>query len=91
MIIFWPTLFWLFFGLTVPLALQSPAGWSFPAVFAVGTGLPLLVVASVVSLGLGAAETLAGRIGAVHRAVGHVAGVVFLLAGLHDTLVYWWL
>jgi cytochrome c biogenesis protein CcdA len=88
---FCPTLFWLFFGLTVPLALQSPAGWTFPALFAVGTGLPLLTVAGVVALGLGAVETLAGRIGALHRILGRVAGVVFLLAGLHDTLVYWWL
>jgi len=88
---FCPTLSWLFFGLTLPLALQSPAGWTFPALFAVGTGLPLLIVAGVVALGLGAVETLAGRIGAIHRVLGRLAGVVFLLAGLHDTLVYWWL
>jgi len=88
---FCPTLFWLFFGLTVPLALQSPAGWSFPALFALGTGLPLLVLAGLVSLGLGAAETLAGRMGGLHRVLGRVAGVVFVLAGLHDALVYWWL
>jgi cytochrome c biogenesis protein CcdA len=88
---FCPTLFWLFFGLTVPLALQSLAGWTFPALFAVGTGLPLLGLAGVVALSLGAVETMAGRIGAVHRVLGRVAGVVFLLAGLHDTLVYWWL
>ena len=88
---FCPTLFWLFFGLTVPLALQNPAGWSFPALFALGTGLPLLVLAGLVSLGLGAAETLAGRMGGLHRVLGRVAGVVFVLAGLHDALVYWWL
>jgi cytochrome c-type biogenesis protein len=88
---FCPTLFWLFFGLTLPLALQSPAGWAFPALFAVGTGLPLLALASVVAAGLGAVETVAGRLGAVHRMVGRLAGVVFVLAGLHDTLVYWWL
>ncbi|MGH7264223.1 MAG: sulfite exporter TauE/SafE family protein [Candidatus Rokuibacteriota bacterium] len=88
---FCPTLAWLFFGLTLPLALQSPAGWTFPALFAVGTGLPLLTVAGVVALGLGAVETLAGRIGALHRILGRIAGVVFLLAGFHDTLVYWWL
>lgn len=46
----------------------------------------LVVVAGVAPL-----ETVAGQFGAVHRIVGRVAGVVFLLAGLHDTLVYWWL
>ncbi len=88
---FCPTLFWLFFGLTVPLALKSPAGWTFPALFGLGTGLPLLLVAGAVSLGVGAAERVAGGMAGVHRVLGRVAGVVFVLAGLHDTLVYWWL
>lgn len=49
-------------------------------------------------MGLSAVEGVAGRLGAVHRVVGRIAGVVFVLAGvvfvlagLHDTLVYWWL
>jgi cytochrome c biogenesis protein CcdA len=88
---FCPTLFWLFFGLTVPLALRSPAGWSFPGVFAVGTALPLLAVAGLVSLGWGAADRLAGGMGRWHRPVRWVAGAAFILAGLHDTLIYWWL
>jgi len=88
---FCPTLFWLFFGLTVPLALKSPAGWTLPALFALGTGLPLLLVAGAVSLGLGAAERVAGGMAGVHCVLGRVAGAVFVLAGVHDTLVYWWL
>ncbi len=39
---FCPTLFLLFFGLTIPLALASPVGVLFPGVFAVGATLPLL-------------------------------------------------
>jgi hypothetical protein len=81
----------LLFGLTVPLALRSPAGWSFPGVFALGTALPLLALAAVVSLGWGAADRLAGGVARWHRPVKWVAGAAFILAGLHDTLIYWWL
>ena len=88
---FCPTLFWLFFGLTVPLALRSPGGWSFPGVFALGTALPLLALAAVVSLGWGAADRLAGGVARWHRPVKSVAGAAFIVAGLHDTLIYWWL
>jgi cytochrome c-type biogenesis protein len=88
---FCPTLFWLFFGLTLPLALGDPAGWSFPGLFAVGTSLPLLVGAGGVALGLGAVERVAGKIARLHRAATVAAGIVFVLAGLHDTLVYWWI
>ena len=88
---FCPTLFWLFFGLTVPLALRSPGGWAFPGLFAVGTALPLLVVAIGVALGLGTTERLAGGLTRLHGAVRWAAGGLFILGGLHDTIVYWWL
>jgi hypothetical protein len=84
-----PTLFWLFFGLTVPLALRSPGGWSFPGLFAVGSSLPLLALVVLAALGASAADTLAGGAGRIARPLRVGAATVLLLAGLHDTLVYW--
>ena len=86
---FCPTLFWLFFGLTVPLALQSSGGWAFPGFFAVGSSLPLLVVTALVAAGFGALEALTGQLRRLTRPLHVVAGVLLVLAGLHDTLVYW--
>lgn len=86
-----PTLFWLFFGLTVPLALRSVGEWSFPGLFALGSMLPLLMVSAIVALGSGAVELMAGPASRFHRPVSLAAGGIFILAGLHDTVVYWWL
>jgi cytochrome c biogenesis protein CcdA len=88
---FCPTLFLLFFGLTVPLALPSAAGWNFPGLFAVGTALPLLAAGGMMALGLGGGERLVASVARWHRRIKVVAGVVFLAAGLHDTVLYWWL
>lgn len=88
---FCPTLFWLFFGLTIPLALQATAGWTFPGLFALGTVVPLLGAAAALSAGFGVAEALGGRMGWVQRIVGKVAGAVFILAGVNDTMTYWFL
>lgn len=88
---FCPTLFWLFFGLTVPLALRSTGGWTFPGLFAVGSTLPLLTASAVVALGYGAVEWLAGGTSRIYRIASVGAGGIFILAGLHDTVVYWWL
>ncbi len=88
---FCPTLFWLFFGLTVPLALRSAGGWSFPGLFAFGSILPLLTVSAIVALGFGAVQRVAGGMSRIHRAVSVTAGAIFVLAGFHDTVVYWWL
>lgn len=86
---FCPTLFWLFFGLTIPLALRSAGGWAFPGLFALGSSLPLLAVAALVSAGAGAVGTLAGGMRRLDRPLRIVAAVVLLVAGLHDTVVYW--
>ena len=86
---FCPTLFLLFFGLTIPMALASPVGLAYPGLFALGTTLPLLGLVALVTAGVGKMQrTLAGT----RRAVAWLqpaAGVVLILAGLSDTLTYW--
>lgn len=87
---FCPTLFLLFFGLTLPLALTSPLGFLYPAVFALGMTLPLLGFASFLPGGNaeGQGKYLRG-VRSWRRFATPIAGGVFLLAGLYDTFVYW--
>lgn len=88
---FCPTLFLLFFGLTIPLALSSPVGVVYPGVFALGTTLPLLGLAGLLAVGVsGTKDYLAGarRIDAWLRPA---AAVVLILAGINDTFTYWFL
>jgi len=86
---FCPTLFWLFFGLTIPLAVRSAGGWSFAGLFAIGSSLPLLAAAALMTAGAGALEALTGSIRRLERPARLVAGALLVVAGLHDTLVYW--
>lgn len=86
---FCPTLFWLFFGLTIPLALKSAGGWSFAGLFALGSSLPLLAIAALVTAGAGAVDSLVGSVRRLERPVRLTAAAVLIVAGLHDTLVYW--
>jgi len=86
---FCPTLFWLFFGLTIPLALNSAGGWSFPGLFAIGSSLPLLIVALLVAGGIGVAARVLGSTRRLVRPTRLGAAFVLLFVGLHDTLLYW--
>ncbi len=88
---FCPTLFVLFFGLTIPLGLRSSAGLLVPGLFAVGTALPLLLYAGLLATGAEAAGAYARRLSRGHASARKVAGVIFLLAGINDTLIYWFL
>ena len=86
---FCPTLFVLFFVLTVPLALTSPLGVTYPALFAVGTALPLLAVVTLVQAEVVSPGAAAGRVRRARRWLAPLTGTLLVLAGLHDTLVYW--
>lgn len=86
---FCPTLFWLFFGLTIPLALRSVGGWAFPGLFALGASVPLLLATGVVAAGVAAVHQVTGGLACIGRPLRGVAAVVLIVAGLHDTLIYW--
>jgi hypothetical protein len=86
---FCPTLFLLFFGLTIPMALASPVGAAYPGLFAVGTSLPLLVLAAAVTSGIGTMRRAAVSAQRVASWLRLATAVVLLLAGLNDTLTYW--
>jgi cytochrome c-type biogenesis protein len=85
---FCSTLFWLFFGLMLPSAVASNTGVLFPALFALGTGVPLLLM--LVLLGqLASKREVMGGMRRVNRTLSVIAGVVLLFAGVYDTIVYW--
>ncbi|MED1646137.1 sulfite exporter TauE/SafE family protein [Brevibacillus agri] len=85
---FCPTMFWLFFGLAMPLMLSSSTGPLIPAVFALGTALPLMVVLLVLSIASDRTFILKKA-----RKLGHsfqkIAGVMFILLGISDFLTFW--
>ncbi len=88
---FCPTLLWLFFGLMIPLALGSSGGLIFPGLFAVGTVLPLLVFAGLLASGTDLSRKLTERMKYYQRTIAQVSGVIFILAGVNDTLTYWFI
>jgi cytochrome c-type biogenesis protein len=89
---FCPTLIWLFFGLLVPLGLQTAGGVFLPALFALGTVLPVLFFAVIMA---DSADILKKkymkRIRSFNRAATITAAIIFILAGVNDTFVYWFL
>jgi cytochrome c-type biogenesis protein len=88
---FCPTLFWLYFGLMIPLALASTGGWTFPALFALGTSLPLLAFSALLNSGTDLSNKWMERLKRSQRRIGQVSGAIFILAGINDTLTYWFI
>lgn len=87
---FCPTLLWLFFGLVIPLGIQAGGGGVFlPVVFAVGTAIPFLFLALILADSADMMKKRLKKIRSFNKVVTKIAAIIFILAGLNDTFVYW--
>jgi len=78
----------LFFGVLIPLALKSTGGIGLPAVYAIGTGLPVLVVGTIISAGLAGASSWLNAISRAEHIVRIIVSIVFIGVGIYY-LVLW--
>lgn len=88
---FCPTLFWLFFGMAVPLALQSPFGIVFPAIFAVGTLIPMLIAVIIIGTSKGNNKNIIRKFKKFQGIIRVLGGVVITIFGLIDMVVYFFI
>ncbi len=74
----------LFFGMLIPLSIETTAGGLYlPAVYAVGTGLPVFMVALAIAFGAGAWAAHVDRVQRWEKYVRKAAGLVFLGVGAY--------
>lgn len=85
---FCPTMFVLFFVTLMPIVLSSSYGFILPALFALGTSLPLLLVIFLIWYldGSGMLLKKGRKVGTI---VQRLAGIVMLVLGVFDTITYW--
>jgi len=89
--VFCPTLFWLFFGLLIPLSITSVGGVIFPALFAAGSAFPLVIIALIIASGAQNLNRHLHRMRHLDTLIQKSAGIIFLLVGINETVLYWFL
>jgi len=78
----------LFFAVLIPLALQTAEGVLLPALFAVGTGLPVLLFGILIALGVSKVSGWLNAVARVERVVRILVALVFIGIGMYY-LVSW--
>jgi len=73
----------LFFGALIPLAVSADSRVAVPAVYGVGTGLPVLVFAVLLTVGAQWVGRAFHVLTKIERAARPVTGAVFILAGAY--------
>jgi cytochrome c-type biogenesis protein len=78
----------LFFGALIPLAANAQSRVLLPAVYGIGTGLPVVAFAVLLALGAQWIGRAFSALTKIERAARPVTGIIFILAGLYLTLVH---
>lgn len=78
----------LFFGILMPLSIESTGGITFPAVFALGTGLPVLFFAVLLSLGVSKVSTWLDKVTAAEKWIRKIAALVFIGVGIYYVVLW---
>jgi len=73
----------LFFAVLIPLALTTAGGIALPAVFAIGTGVPVLVFGALLSFGVARVASWTDSLTRADKHIRLVSAVLFTGAGLY--------
>jgi len=78
----------IFFGVLIPLALKSTGGVTLPAVFAIGTGLPVLVFGILISAGIAKVSTWLNAVTRVEKVLRIVVSIIFIGVGVYYVVLW---
>lgn len=78
----------LFFGMLIPMTIASSNGLYLPLVFAIGTGLPVVLFTYLLAFTAGKIGLFYKRITKIEKVMRSVAGVVFILTGLYYISIF---
>jgi cytochrome c-type biogenesis protein len=78
----------LYFGVLLPLSLKTAGGMALPAIFAIGTGLPVLIIGTLLSFGVAGISSWLNAITRVERIIRIVVAVIFIGVGIYYVVLW---
>jgi cytochrome c biogenesis protein CcdA len=78
----------IFFGVLIPLALKSAGGITLPAVYAIGTGLPVLVFGILISAGVARVSTWLNAVTRAEKVIRITTSLIFIGVGIYYVVLW---
>jgi threonine/homoserine/homoserine lactone efflux protein len=76
----------LFFGMLIPLAMSAGDGLIIPSVFAIATGLPVIIFSLILVYGVSKLGKIMNKVQLFERWVRKCVSIVFIIIGMFYTL-----
>lgn len=78
----------LFFGMLIPMTISSADGLYLPLIFAIGTGLPVILFTYLLAFTAGKVGMFYTRITKIEKVMRSGAGVVFIITGVYYISIF---
>jgi len=79
----------LFFGVLIPLSLSFSDGILIPSIFALATGLPVIIFAFILTFSVSKIGKVMNKVQTFEKYMGFAIAIIFLLVGLYYTWRIW--
>ncbi len=73
----------LYFGMLIPMTISSASGLYLPIIFAIGTGLPVIIFAWFIAFTVGGISSVYNKIKIFEKWFRRVVAIIFLLVGIY--------
>ncbi len=78
----------LYFGMLIPITISSPSGLFLPLVFAIATGLPVIIIAWLLAYSISSIGGFYQKIKVFEKWFRYVVAVLFILVGLYYCWIF---
>jgi len=78
----------LYFGLLIPMTISSFDGLYLPVVFAIGTGIPVILFTYLLAFAASRISIFYNRIAQIEKWTRTIAGIVFVITGLYYIFIF---
>lgn len=85
---FCPTSAVFYFGMLIPMSAAETGGYLLPAVFAIGAGLPVAIVAWILAYSVAGLGAFYNRMQTIQKWLTRIVGMFFIAAGIYYGIIY---
>ncbi len=78
----------LYFGMLIPMTISSPSGLFLPFVFAIATGLPVIIIAYLLAFSISSVGGFYNKVKIFEKWFRRVVAVAFILVGLYYMYIF---
>ena len=78
----------LYFGMLIPITITSASGLYLPLIFALGTGLPVIIFAWFIAYAVGGVGGVYNKVKIFEKWFRRVVSVIFIVVGLYFSIIY---